>query len=52
MVGLNDISIKDLDWDEITRDSSTEDLLYVQGKIAQRLAQRPTRKILISKNIG
>lgn len=47
------IELKDLDWDEITRDSSTEDLQYVKMKIDQRLAQRPKRKVLISaKGIG
>lgn len=41
------ISIADLDWDQITRDSSDADLIYVRGKIDQRLAQRPKRRVLI-----
>jgi hypothetical protein len=46
------LCITDFDWDEITRDSSSEDLVYVKGKIEQRLKQRPKRTILISKTEG
>jgi hypothetical protein len=46
------VGVKDINWDELTRDSSTEDLLYIRGKIDQRLAQRPKRRILISKSEG
>jgi hypothetical protein len=42
------IDITDLNWDEITRDSSTEDLIYIKGKIDQRLSKTPRRKISIS----
>ena len=42
------VELRDLDWDEITRDSSTEDLIYIRAKIDQRLAQRPKRKALIT----
>jgi hypothetical protein len=42
------INITDLDWDEICRDSSREDLLYIKGKIEQRLSGAPRRKISIS----
>lgn len=41
------IELRNLDWDEITRDSSTEDLQYIRAKIDQRLSQRPKRTILI-----
>jgi hypothetical protein len=41
------VGISDLNWDEITRDAATEDLIYVKGKIEQRLKQRPKRTILI-----
>jgi hypothetical protein len=46
------ISLTDLDWDAITRDSSTEDLEYVMFKIKQRLDQRPKRKALITCRCG
>lgn len=46
------VGISDIDWDEITRDASTEDLQYVKGKIEQRLKQRPKRTILISASQG
>lgn len=41
------ISILDIDWDEITRESSDRDLQYVRMKIDQRLNSRPKRTILI-----
>jgi hypothetical protein len=34
------IDIAALDWDEITRDASPEDLRYIRGKIEQRLHQQ------------
>jgi hypothetical protein len=46
------IELKDLDWGEITRNSSTEDLEYAMFKIKQRLAQRPKRKALITCRCG
>jgi hypothetical protein len=46
------LGITAIDWDEIIRDSSSEDLVYVKGKIEQRLKQRPKRTILISKSEG
>lgn len=41
------IDITDLDWDEIIRDSDTEDLMYIRGKIDQRLSSRPKRTTII-----
>ena len=46
------VGVTDLNWDEITRDSSDEDLLYARGKIDRRLKQRPKRTILIKKAEG
>lgn len=46
------VGIADLDWDELTRDASDEDLQYVKGKIEQRLRQRPKRTILIKRADG
>ena len=38
-----------LDWDEIMRDWSDDDLLYLRAKIDRKLASRPVRRALIVK---
>ena len=46
------LDAKDMDWDEITRDMSNEDLSYIRGKIEQRLRKRSGKNILIEKAEG